>query len=70
MEAATARLAEAYLTIETIKTQIKAIDYDLNSLVDNKWQAVEEAHEEEEATHSRRWGGHFLPKVEPDEDSM
>lgn len=49
MEQATARLAEAYLLIETIKTQIKAIDYDLDNMVDHKWQAVEEAHEYEDS---------------------
>ena len=46
---ATARLAEAYLMIETIKTQIKAIDYDLDNMVDHKWQAVEEDHDYEDS---------------------
>lgn len=45
MEQATARLAEAYNQIERLKTLIKAIDYDLDNMVDNQWNRVSNAHE-------------------------
>lgn len=46
---ATARLAEAYARRETLTLHLKAIDRDLDQLVDTGWQHVEEAHEHEDS---------------------